>query len=404
MATDTRDTAEELELAEAEPLSSGEDAESSEEAIEDQILKQPFRVIYQTNNFFLPQIKDLIKAGEDVNLRPEYQRRLRWTTQQKSLLIESLLLNVPVPPVYFYENDLARYEVMDGQQRLNSIKEFLNNEFTLRGLQIIPTLNGKNYARLPPKIKRGLDRASISAIVLLQESQGKVRRPNSNRVYELRRFVFERLNTGGKRLTAQEIRNAVYGSDFNNLIVALSRNPTFTRIWGIPEYVENDYGDYYEDEQRQKNSLYRTMGDCQLVLRYFALSDNTHIVGSLRSMLDRCMERNLSVSREQCQVWGNEYRLVLETADALFDGMPFSLHMKTAEYRPLAGIYDGVMVALGEMHESREALLAKKEPIQAAYSKLVNRKGRGAFTGVASTAQDVKSRIAQFRELFAPFV
>ena len=77
MATDTRDTAEELELAEAEPLSSGEDAESSEEAIEDQILKQPFRVIYQTNNFFLPQIKDLIKAGEDVNLRPEYQRRLR---------------------------------------------------------------------------------------------------------------------------------------------------------------------------------------------------------------------------------------------------------------------------------------------------------------------------------------
>jgi hypothetical protein len=404
MAADTRDLADELDQSEAEPLGPNADAESSDEAIEDQIVKQPFRVIYQTNNFFLPQIKDLIKTGEDVNLRPEYQRRLRWTTQQKSLLIESLLLNVPVPPVFFYENDLARYEVMDGQQRLNSIKEFLNNEFSLRGLQIIPTLNGKNHARLPPKVKRSLDRASISAIVLLQESQGKLKRPNSNRIYELRRFVFERLNTGGKRLTAQEIRNAVYGSEFNNLIVTLSRDPIFTRIWGIPQYVENGYGDYYEDEQRQKNTLYRTMGDCQLVLRYFALDNDAHITGSLRSMLDRCMERNLSVSRAQCDAWGDQYRLVLQVADALFDGKPFSLHMGDAEYRPLAGIYDGVMVALGAMVEHHDALLAKKKVIQAAYTKLVNEKDRGAFTGVASTAQDVKDRIAQFRNLFAAFV
>jgi len=404
MATDTKDLAYELEQSEEEPLNADDDAESSNEAIDDQIVKQPFRVIYQTNNFFLPQIRDLISAGEDVNLRPEYQRRLRWTTQQKSLLIESLLLNVPVPPVFFYENDLARYEVMDGQQRLNSIKEFLNNEFTLRGLQIIPTLNGKNYTRLPPKVKRSLDRASISAIVLVQESQGKLKKASSNRVYELRRFVFERLNTGGKRLTAQEIRNAVYGSEFNNLIVDLSRNPVFTRIWGIPNYVENDFGDYYEDEQRQKNTLYRTMGDCQLVLRYFALDNEAHIVGSLRSMLDRCMERNLSTTREQCEVLGQRYRSVLELADALFDGRPFSLHLTEADYRPLAGIYDGVMVALGDMLDHRQALLARKQDIQDAYSALVVKKGRGAFTGVASTAQDVKDRIAQFRNLFKSFV
>ncbi|MCR5881542.1 DUF262 domain-containing protein [Rhizobacter sp. J219] len=404
MATDTKDLAEELEQSEAEPLGAAADAESSDEAIEDQIVKQPFRVIYQTNNFFLPQIKDLIKAGEDVNLRPEYQRRLRWTTQQKSLLIESLLLNVPVPPVFFYENDLARYEVMDGQQRLSSIKEFLNNEYSLRGLQIIPTLNGKNYARLPTKVKRSLDRASISAIVLLQESQGKLKRPNSNRVYELRRFVFERLNTGGKRLTAQEIRNAVYGGEFNNLIVTLSRNATFTRIWGIPPYVENDYGDYYEDEERQKNSLYRTMGDCQLVLRYFALDNDAHIVGSLRSMLDRCMERNLSASKEECAAFGETYLKVLSLADAIFDGRPFSLSPDPNEYRPLAGIYDGVMVALGGMLQHGDTLVDKRIDIQTAYHKLVNAKGRGQFTGVASTAQDVKGRIAEFRKLFASFL
>ncbi len=58
-----------------------------------------FRVIYQSNNFFLPQIKDLINNREVINLRPEYQRRLRWSRKKKSLLIESLLLNIPIPPI-----------------------------------------------------------------------------------------------------------------------------------------------------------------------------------------------------------------------------------------------------------------------------------------------------------------
>jgi hypothetical protein len=87
--------------------------------------KNAFRIIYQTNNFFLPQIRDLIDKGEVLNLRPEYQRRLRWTIPQKSRLIESLLLNIPIPPVFLYESDAARYEVMDGQQRLNAVREFI---------------------------------------------------------------------------------------------------------------------------------------------------------------------------------------------------------------------------------------------------------------------------------------
>ena len=188
------ETPEEL-AAEAEAPPAGSDA-----AIEAQFAGQPFRVVYQTNNFLLPQIKDLIIEGDDVNIRPEYQRRLRWSYKQKSLLVESLLLNVPVPPVFFFENDLASYEVMDGQQRLNAIKEFLSGDFRLRGLTVLSSLNGRTYSKLPPRVRRGLDRASVSAIVLLQESQGKLKRAGTNKHYELRRFVFERLNTGGKRL------------------------------------------------------------------------------------------------------------------------------------------------------------------------------------------------------------
>jgi hypothetical protein len=400
---ETKSLAQEIEESEEAVEEQGA-ADSSEDAIDDQFAKQPFRVVYQTNNFLLPQIAALIEDGSDLNLRPEYQRRLRWTNKQKSLLIESLLLNVPVPPVFLYENDLARYEVMDGQQRLNTIREFLSNQFTLRGLEIISSLNGKTYARLPPKVKRGLDRASISAVVLLQESQGKIRNVSGNRFYELRRFVFERLNTGGKRLTAQEIRNAIYGSEFNKLIVQLSRDPTFTHIWGIPPYVGADPNEYYEDEARQSNSLYKTMGDCQLVLRYFALANEEHIQGSLKSMLDRCMERNLDTSVEECRSLGERYLAVLRLADSLFDGRPFSLRLGADEYRPLAGIYDGVMIALGEIVDMGQNLLDQKDSVQKKYAQIVNSQSqRGALTGVASTSADIKGRIKVFRTLFSEF-
>lgn len=378
---------------------------SSDEIIEDQFSNQPFRVVYQSNNFLLPQIRDLITTGDDVNLRPEYQRRLRWTPQQKSLLIESLLLNVPVPPVFFYENDLARYEVMDGQQRLNAIKEFLNNEFPLRGLQIVPSLNGRTYARLPPRVKRSLDRASISAIILLQESKGKIKKAGSDRAYELRRFVFERLNTGGKRLSAQEIRNAVYGGPFNDQIVKLSRDPVFTRIWGIPPYVGSEPNDYYEDEERQKNGLYKTMGDCQLVLRFFALDSEDYIHGAMKAMLDRCMERNLDCTKTEAEAKGTRFLERLHFADSLFDMKPFDSNSGANDYRPIAGIYDGIMMAVDFHWEKRDELLQHKGQIQRDCSQLISESsGTGRLTGAANTAFDIKSRISLFRDLFSRIV
>jgi hypothetical protein len=97
--------------------------------------KNAFRIVYQTNNFFLPQIWDLIDKGEVLNLRPEYQRRLRWSTPQKSRLIESLLLYIPIPPVFLYESDAARYEVM--QQRLNSVTFAVRPELNARSIALV---------------------------------------------------------------------------------------------------------------------------------------------------------------------------------------------------------------------------------------------------------------------------
>ena len=105
-----------------------------------------------------------------MDLRPFYQRRPRWSPEKQSLLIELFIMNIPVPPVFLYERDFNSYEVMDGQQRINALKEFYAGSFELVGLRQWPEINGRNYQTLPEKIRAGLDRRSIMSIVLLKES------------------------------------------------------------------------------------------------------------------------------------------------------------------------------------------------------------------------------------------
>ncbi len=366
--------------------------------IEKSIVDSPFRAIYQTNNFLLPQIKDVIDETRTVNLRPEYQRRARWSNKQKSLLIESFLLNIPVPPIFLFEADFARYEVMDCQQRLIAIKEFFANEFKLSSLIVLSPLNNLNYATLPSRTKRTLERASLSAIVLLKESRAALREASSSRILELRRFVFERLNTGGKQLNAQELRNAVYSGEFNDTIIKIARDPLFTKIWGIPPYnTEYDEADYTSPD-RKRNNLYRTMGDCQIALRFFALRDQSMVRGSMRSILDKCMERYLNIEPEKARDLQNEYLERLRVANEIFDGIPFELEKGT---RPSESMYDAVMVALDGLWSKRAALIRAKEKIQFRYwSALDTAEKIEQFSGRANTAADVKQRISSMRHLF----
>jgi hypothetical protein len=363
--------------------------------------KNAFRMVYQTNNFFLPQIKDLIDRGEVLNIRPEYQRRLRWSVVQKSKLIESLLLNIPVPPIFFYESAAARYEVMDGQQRLNAVKEFLAGDFVLTGLPVLKPLNGLRYSNCPPRIKRALDRATLSAIVLLLESEAE-RSNRSITIKDIRRFIFDRLNTGGTKLNPQEIRNALNPGEFNKLIIDLTRFRLFTSIFEIPPYVETDPNEYYENPARQRNKLYSSMGDCQLVLRYFALKDNDNIRGSVKSMLDRAMESNCT--EKEAQLLRSEYEERLSFLHDLFSARPFRLPpSEKGSERISAAIYDASMVAANELWEFRSGIFDDKENVIARMNSALNTQTISAvLTGQANTAQGVKDRITTIKEILKP--
>lgn len=363
--------------------------------------KNAFRMVFQTNNFFLPQIRDLIDKGEVLNLRPEYQRRLRWSTAQKSKLIESLLLNIPVPPIFLYESDAARYEVMDGQQRLNTVKEFLAGDFALTSLTVLKPLNGIRYSRCPPRIKRALDRASLSAIVLLLESDAESAQ-NRLTMTDMRRFIFDRLNTGGTKLNPQEIRNALNPGHLNQAIIDLTRHDLFTKIFDIPPYTEADPNDYYEDPVRQKNSLYSSMADCQLVLRYFALRDDENIRGSMKAMLDRAMEVN--VKEDEVEALKREYIERLSFLYNLFEGKPFMLPPdEKGRERISAAIYDASMVAINLLWDNRKEIMADAANVRARMIATASDADQLAvLTGQGNTAKAVRDRINLMRKIFRP--
>src|ERR1019366_5656169 len=142
----------------------------SDEDINAKYSKRELRIVTESNREQLPNFVDALKRPNWMELRPFYQRRPRWDKVRQSKLIESFIMNVPVPPLFVYESDLAKYEVMDGQQRITAIRDFYTNKLELAGLEQWPELNGRIYDKLPSEIKKGIDRRSISYFVLLKES------------------------------------------------------------------------------------------------------------------------------------------------------------------------------------------------------------------------------------------
>ena len=167
------------------------------------------RILTEVNREKLPSFAEALKKPGYMNIQPFYQRRSRWDKQKQSRLIESFLVNIPVPPIILYEQDYNSYEVMDGQQRITAIKDFYENQLKLTGLELWSELNGFTYQELNPIIRAGIDRPSISTIVIITEST-----TDPEEAMFLKQQTFERLNTGGVDLSKQEVRHCLYHGKF----------------------------------------------------------------------------------------------------------------------------------------------------------------------------------------------
>lgn len=261
---------------------------SSDDAINQKYVSGEVRIVTEQARYPLNTIAGMVNSP-DYDLNPEFQRRHRWSTEKQSRLIESFIMNVPVPPIFLYEDDYSHYEVMDGLQRLTAISSFYRNGLELSGLTEWAELNGRTYAQLPDQIRRGIDRRYLSSIILLRETAS-----TPEEAERLKQLVFERINSGGEKLKEQESRNAIYNGPLNKLCIELSRNPDLCTLWEIPPPSLAERADIL-DPQLESNPLYQTMGDVELVLRFFAHRQRRRIGGgALKTYLDMYLKQGNS--------------------------------------------------------------------------------------------------------------
>jgi hypothetical protein len=253
-----------------QPIEFGEEpVEAGPSALEQKYSKEMRQIVSQKIDLPISTLPEMIK--EQIELNPDFQRRDRWDVDKQSRFIESIIMNVPIPPVFLGEDQYGKYVVLDGRQRLTAIRDFLSNLFKLSGLKVWEDLNGQNYNDLQKKkLAAAITRRFVPAVVILKESSSQVK-------YD----VFDRLNTGGVIAEPMEIRNAVFQGDFNKLIRNLADLPEFRRLWDIPS----------EQGAREKNPLYRDMSDVELVLRFFALSEYDHMDMKFKDYLGDFMDR-----------------------------------------------------------------------------------------------------------------
>lgn len=368
----------------------------SDDEINEKYVRGEVRIVTEQARYPLVSVPQLLSSG-DYLLRPEYQRRHRWSPEKKSRLIESLVMNVPVPPIFLYEYEFSKYEVMDGLQRLSTIHEFYEDRFELQGLAEWPELNGKKYSTLPSSIKAGVDRRYLSSIILLQETA-----KSAAEAQTLKQLVFERINSGGEKLTPQESRNAIYGGPMNDICLRLSRHPSLCLTWGIP--LPTDAPDD-DDDELMENGLYKQMDDVELVLRFFAFRQNPQYLGtSLRDYFDIYLQR---ANRFEDPLLNQLAMTFSETIDLAFDllgpGAFWLWRYRNGKYnwysRPTTVAYDTIMSVLSERLDRKDRILERSELIAGALPAFYQTY-YDDFAGRYTNPSNILKR----RELFATFI
>lgn len=180
----------------------------------------PEKIKIYTKTYSLRQIIDMIADG-DVDLAPDFQRKYVWKDWQRWGLVESILLGIPMPSFYFNEDRDGRLQVVDGVQRLTTLRMFANGEFALEKLAYLKALEGKRFSDIEGMFRRRLQATQLVAHVI--DPQTPLR---------LKFDVFKRINTGGSPLSAQEIRHCMSREPSRGLLTRLVGLKVFQEVMG----------------------------------------------------------------------------------------------------------------------------------------------------------------------------
>ena len=276
-----------------------EEDEQTTDADARPVLSQPF-------DWTISTLRDKFEKGQ-IDLQPAYQRDYVWDLKPElpSRLIESLLLQIPIPPIYFGKMPGQRLEVIDGQQRLTTLIRFVRNDFSLQRLQRISTLNGKYFRDMSEEHQAMVLDATIRTIVI-----------DAGRNHNLRYEVFERLNRGSMPLNEQELRNCVYRGLFCDLLAELEKDSIWRKVKGgdkpDPRFLERE-----------------------MILRFFAFTNRIdHYAGNLKRFLNDYMDTYAPKDQAQINAQAALFRQTMQNIYNVFGSNAAHLYSTGTEDRP----------------------------------------------------------------------
>jgi len=209
---------------------------------EAEILDRSKRIEFYLTEFSIEFLANKMQNGEYVV--PGYQREFTWEPHRKSRFIESILMGLPIPFLFFWEMPDGNLEVVDGSQRLRTLQEWLYGDLQLGELEELPGLSHSRFSDLLESRQRKIKNRSIRGIVLNEHAD------------EQARFdMFERINTGSKAANKAEVRRGALGGKFVNLVIELAKRPDFAKVAPVPPKALNE---------RERE---------ELVTRFFAYGD-----------------------------------------------------------------------------------------------------------------------------------
>lgn len=255
---------------------------------------------------------------------PEFQRGYVWNRSQASRLIESLIIQCPIPVVFLSQNPDETLSVIDGNQRLNSINLFLEDSFPLQGLTAYPELDGFTFSELDPRFKRHIQNRTIRCIVILKDTHPQIKFD-----------VFERLNTGSVKLNAQELRHGIHSGKLMALLEKLAKLEKWQTASGLTK------------DKRMKSE--------ELILRFFAMADNWRSYEKpLSGFLSGYSERLRNPTDHELEQMNDSFVKAIDTCVSLLGPLvfrTFGADHKKPKFN--AALYDAQMLAVHERNLSK---------------------------------------------------
>lgn len=161
------------------------------------------------------------EARGQLVLAPEFQRKVVWEPKRQSELVESILMGIPIPLIYLFEDENGVRQIIDGKQRISALKLYINDEFALTGLTMLPELRGMKFSEIPPLLQAKLEDCQLHSYVIQPPTPEYVKFN-----------IFERVNRGGINLNKQEMRHALYQGKVTKLIQELTESKEFLLATG----------------------------------------------------------------------------------------------------------------------------------------------------------------------------